>query len=199
MGDISKCHKIFTINTFPSLCFFTDQCQALNSHLWFLCWVEKHSCKDRRMDRHGHPPPPHTPSWLVLTCKHFWNFPGYWARTDPVSEELYQDFCLPGDSETPRIGDHPVKGEKSLKSYVYFQKNIAFSSDTSSRWNNRFHFTPSHNIFFTTVLSPERAELSSLCALPREDRVTELLILHCPVFRVAITMIWPNLSFKHFS
>lgn len=162
MGDISRCHKISTINTYPSLCCFTDQCHALNSPVIFLWWdrLEEHSCKDRRMDRHGHTPPTHTPSRLVLTCKHFWNFPGYWARTDPVSEELFQDSCLLGDSETLRI-DRPVEGERSLKSYVHFPKKIAFSSATSSRRNNRFRFTPSHNNFFTTVLPPERAEWNS--------------------------------------
>lgn len=95
-----------------------------------------------------HTPSTCPPPWLVLTCKHFWNFPGCWARTGPVSEELCWDFCLLGDSETLRIGDHPVKGEKSLKILCSLLEKIAFFSDTSSRRNNRFHFT---HFFHITV------------------------------------------------
>ena len=56
LGDTYRCHKIFTITTYPSFCCFTDKCHALNSPVVFQWWgwVEELSYKDRRMDRHGH-------------------------------------------------------------------------------------------------------------------------------------------------
>lgn len=66
---------------------------------------------------------------------------------------------------------------------------IAFFSDTSSRRNNRFPFTHLFHIAaFLLLCFPRRAELESFCALPREDRATELLVLHCPIFTVSIAM-----------
>lgn len=122
--------------------------------------------------------------WLVLTCKHFWNFAGCWARTGPVSEKLCWDFCLLGDSETLRT-DHPVRGEKSLKSYVHcWEKNSFFSLIPAAGGTTDFT-----QLLFTTVFSSGKAELEKFCALHREDRVTELLVLHCPVFTACIATV----------
>lgn len=103
--------------------------------------------------------------WLVLTCKHFWNFPVCWAITGPVSEELCQDLCLLGDSETLRIGDHPVKGEKLSNSYVRCWKNcILLRYQQQEEQQISFHSLISHSCFFTIVLSQEGRVRELLCS-----------------------------------
>lgn len=84
-------HTISTITTYPSSCCFTDKCHAVDptcgiSVVGLGRTTQLQGQKDGQTQTHT--PPIHTHPWLLLTCKHFWNFPGCWARIGLVSEEL---------------------------------------------------------------------------------------------------------------
>lgn len=109
-----------------------------------------------QIDRHTHNTHPY--SFLVLTCKHFWNFPECWVIAVHVSKKLY--------SGTSITGVHPVKGQKPSKCCIHCQIKEKLISSLIPTVGGTTYF----NHFFCT-------DIFYYCALPREGRVRRFTLL----------------------